>query len=270
MHGDPTFVILKHQTWLDTSIFEDKILGAIVKEFLRPTNNYVPDSPLQYTTHDLVKTSFTDFVLDTSASKGGETSGLLGSIAGVSFKGNTGASVHLRGKFIRCKRLQQHDQFWTRLKTDPTFQAIVPGWTAQSKYAVWPACLVVGIMICEDVELSFETNKSKEREAHGEVPLETISLAVGVPNPQAKLASNMQTATIFKAQTGQSKIFALELKVVGTKGWRAKELVLKGDVQGVDPTRQAGRDGEEDDGPTVAHDVVLREFDDEDYQDMEE
>jgi hypothetical protein len=42
MIGDPEFVILKYQSWLDTAKFENKILGSIVKEFLRPTNNYVP------------------------------------------------------------------------------------------------------------------------------------------------------------------------------------------------------------------------------------
>ncbi|KAJ5851707.1 uncharacterized protein N7529_011092 [Penicillium soppii] len=133
MHGDPTFVILKYQTWLDTSKFEDKILGAIVKEFLQPTNNYVPDSPLQYTTHDPVENAFTDFVLDTSASTGHEISGSLGSIAGVSFHGSKDASVHLKGKLIRCKRLQQHDRFWSELKKDPTFKAASQGgWLSPS------------------------------------------------------------------------------------------------------------------------------------------
>jgi hypothetical protein len=133
LHGDPTFVILKYQTWLDTSKFEDKILGAIVKEFLQPTNNYVPDSPLQYTTHDPVENAFTDFVLDTSASTGHEISGSLGSIAGVSFHGSKDASVHLKGKLIRCKRLQQHDRFWSELKKDPTFKAASQGgWLSPS------------------------------------------------------------------------------------------------------------------------------------------
>ena len=47
MKGDPEFVILKYTAWLDASKFEDKILGSIVKEFLRPTNAFVPDMPLQ-------------------------------------------------------------------------------------------------------------------------------------------------------------------------------------------------------------------------------
>lgn len=42
MIGDPEFVILKYQSWLDTAKFENKIFGSIVKEYLRPTNNYVP------------------------------------------------------------------------------------------------------------------------------------------------------------------------------------------------------------------------------------
>lgn len=42
MTGDPEFVMLKYQAWLNTTKFENKILGSIVKEFLSPTNNYVP------------------------------------------------------------------------------------------------------------------------------------------------------------------------------------------------------------------------------------
>lgn len=42
MIGDPEFVLLKYQSWLDTAKFENKVFGSIVKEYLRPTNNYVP------------------------------------------------------------------------------------------------------------------------------------------------------------------------------------------------------------------------------------
>ena len=72
MKGDPEFVILKYQSWLETAKFENKILGAIVKEFLRPTNNYVPDSPLSYYTHYFIEGSVTDFVLENSGSTSNE------------------------------------------------------------------------------------------------------------------------------------------------------------------------------------------------------
>ena len=43
MIGTPEFVILEYQPWLGITKFGDKILGSIVKEFLRPTNDHVPD-----------------------------------------------------------------------------------------------------------------------------------------------------------------------------------------------------------------------------------
>jgi hypothetical protein len=69
MKGDPEFVILKYQSWLQTAKFEKKILGTIVQEFLRPTNNYVPNEPLKYYEDEIIESSVTDFVLENTSSK---------------------------------------------------------------------------------------------------------------------------------------------------------------------------------------------------------
>lgn len=66
MKGDPTFVILKYSAWLDTHQFEDKILGAVVRYPLRPTNEYAPASPLRYNDTELVEGVFTDFLHDST------------------------------------------------------------------------------------------------------------------------------------------------------------------------------------------------------------
>ncbi|KAM0710564.1 hypothetical protein Q7P35_002235 [Cladosporium inversicolor] len=272
MIGDPEFVVLKYQSWLDTAKFENKILGSIVKEFLRPTNNYVPDLPLKHNSHDFQEGTVTDFVLNNTSLQGHENRAHLGSLAGVSFKGNTESSVQLGGKLIRYKRLQQHDQLWANLKADPEVKELVPRWT--SRYRA-PVCLVVGIMMCEEVELSFDETQSREREANGQLPIGKITLAAGVLNPvgdavdpQAGFNSNHQVVTMFKGRVNESRIFALELKKVTTEGWIHKELRLRSKGPDVDPTRLAAGesdDEDEDDENPRIEDLVLDGLSAEEY-----
>jgi hypothetical protein len=66
MSGDPEFIILKYQAWMRTAAFEDTILGAIIKQPLSPSTNYVPDAPTAYISHALQEGSATDFVLRAS------------------------------------------------------------------------------------------------------------------------------------------------------------------------------------------------------------
>ncbi|PVI01661.1 hypothetical protein DM02DRAFT_654268 [Periconia macrospinosa] len=257
MKGDPEFVILKYQSCLDASKFEEKILGSVVKGFLRPTDNYVPDAPLQYNKHELVEGSITDFVLDNDGTKTDEATLKLKSLGGVSFKGSTQSAIQLSGKFVRYKRLQQHDHFWPKLKEDKDVQMFVPRWTSRFRA---PVCLVVGIMICEDVELSFEGEASIEREAGSDI--------------QANVASNRQTVTIFKGKVGESRIFALELKKISTQGWITKDLVLKNEGPSVEATRLAA-DGEseneedDDDERPKTEDLVLTELSKEEYEEVD-
>jgi len=215
MKEDPSFVILKPAAWLDASEFEEEILGAIVQEFLKPTDNYVPKSPLQYNSEKFVEGPFTDFTLKTSGSAAQGAGISLGSILGFNLKGSAEDAVHLNGKRIRHKQLQQHSQFWDKLKQDPVVKSIVPGWI--SFFNRRPVCLVVGIMICEDIDVSFKEKRGQEADGHLEIP---IAQAAGVPiplgNPQAKMAIKKNKAATFKGKSGQSKIFALQLKKVTT------------------------------------------------------
>jgi hypothetical protein len=162
MKEDPSFVILKPAAWLDASEFEEEILGAIVQEFLKPTDNYVPKSPLQYNSEKFVEGPFTDFTLNTSGSAAQGAGISLGSILGFNLEGSAEDAVHLNGKRIRHKLLQQHSQFWDKLKQDPGVKSTVPGWI--SFFNRRPVCLVVGIMICEDIDVSFKEKRGQEAE----------------------------------------------------------------------------------------------------------
>ena len=174
------------------------------------------------------------------------------------------------------RSLQQHDQFWGKLKMDPDVRATVPGWI--SRFNAWPVCLVVGIMICEDVDLSFEGHSSLERGGKVELPIGKVSLAAGtlipgLPDAQVSAGTSRQTVTIFRGKAEESRIFALELRKIGLEGWFRKELALKSmgpDV--MDETRLAAGEEEDEEDEEDVEDVselVLGAFDEDEYEDME-
>jgi hypothetical protein len=278
MKGDPEFVILKYSTWLDAVKFEDKILGSIVRQYLRPTNAFVPESPLQYNVDELVEGSFTDFVVGSCSSELRDTNASLQSVAGFTLRGSATDTVHLQGKFIRYKRLQQHDRFWLQLSQDEAVRASVPAWMSTFNSRAKPVCLVVGIMICEDVDVSFAGKQSIEREGNVQLPLGMITLAAGVPNPlgntgnpQAHLSDSSNKATIFKAKSGNSRIFALELRKVTTAFLRRRELRLKDDGPDVDNGRLLGNSDDEDEEEEDDDDeLVLEDISIEDFAEMDE
>ena len=178
--------------------------------------------------------------------------------------------MQLSGKLLRYKRLQQHDQFWEKLKVDPDVKAIVPRWTSRFRP---PVCLVIGIMICEDVELSFDEIRSREREANGELPIALITLAAGVPNPvgdeidpSGTVRSDRQIVKIFKGKINESHIFALELRKVTTEGWIEKDLSLWREGPHVELKRMAAVAS----GPHVEHKRIAAKLSDEKDEDNEQ
>ncbi|KAK3177309.1 hypothetical protein K4F52_009875 [Lecanicillium sp. MT-2017a] len=244
MKGDPQFVILKYHAWPDARL-ESKLLGAIIKEPLKPTNNYIPESPLKYNHEELFEGSLTDFVLANTAGNTTEASAKLKSIASISFNGQVNDAVNLNGKIIRYKRLQQIDNFWEALIQDKTVQQKLPMWISYFKP---PPCLVVGIMVCEDVEISFAGEASRQVNGQVELPIGAITVAAGLPggavDVQASAGAGVaqKTATIFNAAMGQGRIFALELQKITTKGIMQNQMALSRNGPKFDAVRLAGRD----------------------------
>jgi hypothetical protein len=270
MKGDPSFVILKHSAWLDTSKYESQILGSIIRQPLRPTNDYVPTNPLQYNAFDLVEPTepLTDFVLENTGTDTNHASAKLASIAHLNFEGETTESVKLAGKSITYKRLQQHSQFWDKLKADKAVNDTVPIWVKDAKGR--PPCLVVGIMIAEEVELDFSGASKRDINGGVELPIAKIAMAAtaaplptNVGNVSAGAGTAHKYASVFKAKAAKSSIFALELQkveVARTSEWwsRKKKLVLADDAPDFDEGRLMNRDDDSDDEdlPTV-HDLEL-------------
>ncbi|KAI0401303.1 hypothetical protein F4802DRAFT_433424 [Xylaria palmicola] len=279
MKGDPKFVILKHTAWLDAS-FEDKILGAVVRYPFKPSYEYLPESPLRYNQADLIEGCFTEFFHSGYNTESRDASAGLESLIGFEWRGNKEESVHLTGKLLRYKRLQQHSQFWSRLKTDEAIAA-VPDWI--SLFNTWPPCLVVGVMTAEDVEFDFTGAAERQRQGLLEVPVATVALTaagvplgllggVGVGNPQIRVGPGKKVATVFTANTARRNIFALELRIVTTALFRRRGLVLKEEGPTVNPGRLA--DGDEapklggPDDVVGVEDLILDSFTEEEYEEM--
>jgi hypothetical protein len=77
-----------------------------------------------------------------------------------------------------------------------------------------PICLIVGIAICEDVEIKRETDLKVEHEAHLELCLGTVLLAAGVPNPlgdaldpSAKVSNQVRERLSVQSKERQKKHF---------------------------------------------------------------
>ena len=251
MKGDPEFIILKHAAWMSAG-FQESILGAIIRHPLSPSTDYVPDSPLRYNKYHLQESTATDFAFANTAEATSEVSGAVTTIANFAVKGKTEDKIHLGGKLVRIKRLQQVGEFWAALRSDPAVKSTVPGWI--SFYNTWPVCIVVGIMICEDIKLGHNTATSVQRQVSGELPVGAIAVAVGVPNPLGDSADprfvvdkSRGVANSFEATFGSSQIFAVELRKVTTEWFHGKELRLLSDGPGnIDPSRLASNESDED------------------------
>lgn len=123
-------------------------------------------------------------------------------------------------------------------------------------------------MICENVELSFKAEKSQELGGSIQLPIASIPVPTGiVANSSTGASSTGQTATAFESSSVASKIFALELKQITTRGWFNKQLILKDRGPKVDPTRlAAGGDSDmEDDEDADISELELFDLSEDDF-----
>lgn len=249
MKGDPEFVILKYQSWLDTEKFEKQVVGAFVKHYLNPGWEYCPVQEAQWNKLNFTEGCLTDFDLTNSKGDGVSATASLGSVAGFNINADNEDKVHLEGKFIRFKRLLQHDQFFEERKADPAVAKTVPKWMKWPYLK--PVWVVVGIMTCEDVTINFENKRELQIDGHVEVPIGEITVA-GMPlgdtaNPKLGAGAHKKKATVFKAKSGRNQIFALELRRVTTSKFRSQVLKLGDSGPDVQDGRLAADDSDSDD-----------------------
>lgn len=109
------------------------------------------------------------FVLDAHASSRKGANTMPKSLVKVFYDGDPEHTHRLKGRYVRFTRLTQHDSFFDSVKKDPNATSWVPTWV---KFDLKnPVCMVIGVMICEDVEVVWEEEAPKEVEAIGNIPI---------------------------------------------------------------------------------------------------
>lgn len=272
MKGDYEYVILKHP-WLNAAKYESRLLGAVVRYPLQPTNDFIPrDNPLKHNKGREIDPSepLTDFVLSNTNTSVAEARATLSSLGNLTFKGEQNDSVNLAGKVIRYKRLEQHSLFWKELVTDSEFIENVPGWVADAK--TWPPCLVVGIMIAEEIEI--QSSETENHKRAGKIELPIVAVANYMPtvaNSGIRGGTQHDHTSVFKATAPKAEIFALELRTISAphKRLSRRRLTLNEYGPNFGRGRLAGNsDSDENDEVPEVEDLVLGSFTAEDYAQM--
>lgn len=193
----------------------------------------------------------------------------------MTFNGSFEESFNLKGKLVRFKRLNEIPDYFSQLKKDEEVMERVPNWITWLPKL--PVCLVVGIMMFEDAEVSWEGEAKREVEGRVQLPIATIVQGTtGAPIPQdtgdpkITAVSKQTTATVFRAKDGNSKIFALELMRVNKGFFRRRELKLKELGQSV--TQGRAFDSEEEDKQEGDDEMLLEnlELTPKDLEDLED
>ncbi|PWI64581.1 hypothetical protein PCL_09511 [Purpureocillium lilacinum] len=237
--ADPEFFMLKPSAWMDAST-ADTLLGSFVQNYADPLSGaHIPaigESHLQYSVGEITG-SFTDFITDPYAERTKDPSVILNSL-GFKSTGETDEAFGLQGKLIWYRRLKDVDYFFDKVRNDSAVRSRVSKWISP-----WHnAFLVVGIMICEDVDIIWTTDTTVSQ-SNAEVPIRQITRATGelLSATDAHAESTTEiTGHLRRARSGQSKIFAIQLRPV-TKGYNIKQLSV------IDRHRVLGSEREEDD-----------------------
>lgn len=221
----------------------------------------MPNDPVKYEPEQTVDNDFADYVCDTDANQSSAIAASLEKFFGIALKGSTADAVHLAGKRIRFKRMQRISKFWEKKLQDEAIIGEVPPWISLLSKSC--PCLVVGIMIADDVdELSYAHGTSREVGGHLKAPVVTAALGTaGVPSqsgagdPQVSAESSEESTTAFKARSERSNICALELRAITTALFKRKQLQLKAD--GPTFLGRMADDGDSEDEEAGDEDLIL-------------
>lgn len=273
MSKDPVFLILKPMIgWLPEKDWIE-ILGAAVKNPWSPIDDYAPRSAWAYNKNPLVEDSYDGFVLQKDKTSSHSFEVEAKGLGKLRWGKSTGHQIDLRGKKIYIKRLRRHSEMWKELSTkSEDFQEEVPGWVNDKRWgrAKYRVCLVVGLLICQDVIVAASDEEVRDRKASGGVPLGTISEFVsasqgvpistsGVGDVSTEVSNSVINRTYFEAEGTGKRIFALELKIISSN---KDKLVL------TDKTPESSRHLGPDDDEVEPNDLLMRDIEPKEWDEI--
>jgi len=251
------------------SIWEKKLLGAVVRDFYTPTNRK-PDDPTRYYQNEdsIITREFNDFVLHNEAISDTSIEAKLMTLLGAKVANASLTKVDLSAKTVTLRRLDQDEDYWETVRDDLSLKKVLPTWIKKAGKRGFPnVCLVVGIAICETVEIEWDKTQIAKRKANGQFPLgAVVTIAAGSPLPlpagtsiKAAVAKEKTEAYVFKSKQARRSVFALELKVVERVGWTGTRTIL-GHGPAVEQGHELGDSDEDDDDEIEVEDLILHEL----------
>lgn len=256
MSQDPVFLILKPTVgWLAEKEWTE-LLGAAVPNPWQPTNAYAPKAVSRYIREPLVELEFDGVTIQNERRSGRTFEAEMKDIGKIRGGASVGHELDLTGKKIYLKRLRQHPAFWKKLTTESDdFQTLVPEWVNEKRFGrrKHQVCLIVGLLLCQDVEIDYSETAERGHEFGASVPIgtavELTAASHGVPNPtngagDTSITFSRTTAgrTRFGARNTAKSIFALQLLIIS---YKKDKLVLTDKTPALNRQLGAGDDDEE-------------------------
>ncbi|GAM91352.1 hypothetical protein ANO11243_094010 [Dothideomycetidae sp. 11243] len=228
--SDPEYLLLRNGIgWYEEDQWP-RLLGAVVRNYLAPLDDSVPTNPFERFEEDPYETKFEGFILRNNTSDTQEKKFSIKGLGMFRSRKSDDNAIDLSGKVIFVKRFHQHVPYWRRLVEDKHVQAKLGEWFQEKEGFVRKkpknvVCLVVALLLCQDVDIAETSKEAEDRERQGQVLLGTITeqtAAVhGVPlktngtgDVEVQKSKQQARKTYFKAHGKDTYVFALELRKI--------------------------------------------------------
>ena len=223
---EPHYYLLRERNYYPAS-FIDTLLGRIVQNYGDPTADYCPPDSTHFEKGTPIYNSLKDFKIKGlgSSSKGPKID--MEGVLGLECTLKRSYDVQLKGEELRSIRLQQHSELLRTMMEEATVRKVTTAWTKRSLFKGPPVCMVVGLLLCKESQVSSVEEKSHEIRASGLIPIATGGFAaMGVPlaAPMGDVSIGGKHATVARVgMTGgvdEVVIIGLQLRVIRRCTWR--------------------------------------------------
>lgn len=178
---EPHYYLLRERNYLPASCV-DTLLGRIVQNYGDPTADFCPPESAHFEKGTLIRNSIRNFQIKGlgSSSKGPKID--MQGVLGLECTLKRSCEVDLTGEVLTSIRLQQHSELLRTMMQEASVRDQTTSWTNRSLFKGPPVCMVVGLLLCRESQVSTVEEKSHEIRANGLIPIATGGLAaIGVP-----------------------------------------------------------------------------------------
>ncbi|MCJ1314377.1 hypothetical protein MMC25_008059 [Agyrium rufum] len=231
MAQGPQFYLLKSFAFLPASD-ADSLLGYIVRSYTSPGGDKRPQTgdlprylqkPILYRDTEILECK-----ASATSVKGGEVGVGLESLVECKFGRRASDELHIdEAKRIWYRRMEQDEDRFEELMSHASIQQKLRKW-ARSRLRSESACMIVGLLMCDDAVVSEVRRATHSVDTKGTIPVVTIVSSVhGLPsldvgNPSGHVSRTSSQTTTISGRHDSSKIIGIEYR------WVYKSIIAKG------------------------------------------